>query len=252
MLNLDKIIEKSSFSKREAGIISIIYKYGEANILSLSKDIDLARPSIYQAVDNLLIRKILETKKKGKRIVYIFHKNFDICSLYSNASEQVSKALNLPVKKTSSSDVMPYFSNLNDFLDLALKLKRGEVVYSIETPGDILSLFKDTKKEWLKHWQEAVAREGIVLKGISNPTGLDIFKKNLGNLSDILKKRSGSARFISDIKISTSIVSFKDYLCFFSRQSRKFVVIKDETIAITMQSIIDIIYNMSEYKSLFV
>ncbi|MFA6227461.1 MAG: hypothetical protein WC631_03225 [Candidatus Paceibacterota bacterium] len=251
MQKLDKIIEKASFSKREAEIISVIYKNGHANILSLSKDIGLARPSIYSAVKDLTARRVLSKKKKGKRIVFVINKDFDIRSLYQETSKQISESLNLPVKKNSDSGLMPYFKDLNGFLDLALKLKRGEVIYSIETPEDIDVLLKNTEKEWLKHWQETVARKGIVLKGISSPTGLDIFKKSLGNLSEILKKRSGSARFISDIKIQTSIVSFKDYICFFNRRNKKFVVIKDETIATTMQSIIDFIYNISEYKNLF-
>ncbi|MCC7004883.1 hypothetical protein IT397_03130 [Candidatus Nomurabacteria bacterium] len=254
MLNSQKIINiitSTSFTKREAEAVVYLIKERKLSIFALSRLMKISRPSIYLIINSLLKRKVVSPINFGKRTIYGLHKNFDLGSLYKTSIYEINKIPELNKIKTSDIEILPTFSNLNEFLDLALKLTRGEVVYSIETPEDINDLFSKTSISWLKQWQSKIARKGIVLKGLSNPKGLDVFQKSAKKLFELLSKRSGSARFLEELEVRMSVVSFRDYVCFFSRSKNKFFVIKDSDLSVTIQSILDFVFNLSEYKNIY-
>lgn len=246
------IVSFSSFSRREAEMIAYLLDKKELSISSLSHLMRLARPSIYLIADLLVKRHVIAPRKKGKRVYYGISKHFNLNSLYRTALNETNKILKLSPVKVSDINTTPTFKTLNEFLNLALRLKRGEIIYSVETPEDIAELFSGKYSNWVKRWQTEVAKKGVVLKGMSNPRGLEIFNKTSKNMLDLLSKRSGSARFLNDLEVRTSIVSFGDYLCFFSRKRNDFVVIKDQNIAVTIQSILDFLYSLSEYRDIYI
>lgn len=207
----DKIVK--TLSSRLAGL----------SISELSHAIGLARTSIYNATHILMQKNLV--KKNGFK--------------YTPAHPLLQ--IKSPQEKTPREQIEALMQEL-------LKLKRGEIIYSIESDEEIKELFR-SKKELLD-WQKAVAKKGIVLKGVGSTNALDFFRTMLDPvLQREIKKRSGAARFThSNIKGSCALVSFRDSVIFFSRAKNFFFRIDNPNVAKFTQGIMDSLYNLLEYR----
>lgn len=194
-----------------------------ASITQTAKAIGLARTSIYNAARSLVARKFVV--KDG--FAYVL----------------------------TSAKWKPYVENAKDpkeqikaFMHEMLLLKRGEILYSIESDEEIQELVR-SKKEFL-NWQKAATEKGVVLKGIGTKNALSFFQSMLDdNLTQVIKRRSGSPRLTGGtIQGPCVFVSFRNSIVFFSRRKNFFYRIDDAHVARFSQSIIDLLYNALEYQ----
>lgn len=208
------------FSKTQAKIVSYLNeKDGGSSISEISKNIKLARTSIYSSIEELVKNSVLVKEK------YIY-------SLVGHF--KLDKKLDFDVQ-------------IRSLMKEILSLKKGEIVYSIESKEEIRELFQD--KKWLQKWQETVAQKEIVLKGIGDISSLEEFLTNLDeSIKTKIEKRSGSARFSKEnIKGPCVLVSYLETTVFYSRKKKFFYRIDNKYIAIFIQSILESYYNQSEY-----
>ncbi len=192
------------------------------SVSTISEKVRLARTSIYSALSSLSRKQLVS--RKG--------------FVYSLASQLREKTL----ETTSASE------QIRAFMDELLELKKGEVIYSIESDEEIKELFKTPKE--LMHWQKTIAKKKIVLKGIGTKNAVRILQTMASTeLLKQLGKRSGAARVTSDaIRATCTLVSFRDSVVFFSRKRDFFYRIDDTEVAKFVQSIIDLLYNHLEYQ----
>lgn len=196
-------------------------KHG-ASVSGISQALNLARTSIYRAVDSLAQKK---TITREGFIYALINKRW---RLYNPEDAEAKR-------------------QINKLLQEILCLRRGEILYSIESEEEIKELFE--KKAGLLAWQRAVAEKGIVLKGIGTKRALSVIQ-SLSNqaIKETLKKRSGSARFTeTHFAGSCTLVSFRNSVIFFSRTKNFFYRIDDAHVAKFTQSIVDLLYNFLEY-----
>jgi len=206
----------------------IVQTLGESknalSISAISKHIKLARTSIYNATRSLVKKHLVQ--KKG--FIYSLH-------------EQLSEKL---LENISPSE------QINLLMKELLELKKGEIIYSIESDEEIRALFKTPKE--LMHWQKTVAERGIVLKGIGTKNAARILRTMASKeLMKHIQKRSGAARFTGEhIKAACTLVSFKDSVVFFSRKQSFFYRIDDSEVSKFVQSVIDLLYGHLEYQQI--
>ena len=196
-----------------------------ASISEISRGVDLARTSIYDAAESLIGKKLLT--KDG----------FD----YDLADRKLRK------HKDSRSEAKGQISVL---LKEMLELERGDIIYSIESDEEIEYLLREEKG--LLKWQGAVAEKGIVLKGVGSPRALSLFRSIMDEkLSREIKKRSGSARFTAEgIPGPCILVSFKNSIVFFSRKRNFFYRIDDTYVARFTQNVMESLYLQLQYRPL--
>ncbi|MDO9399509.1 MAG: hypothetical protein Q7T79_02390 [bacterium] len=246
---ISNYLKKASFSNYESKIIEYVVDNGYGSITLFSKYLGVARASIYKLVKILSKRGILNTVKKGKRTFFEMNNDFNLLEIYENVYKKLEKIKKIRLNSKQKNFFLP--KDIHSFLEIALQMKRGEIIYSIETSEDVKFLFED--KEWNLKWQEKASRKGIVLKGIGTIGGVKFFEqgKIIGTLLEILKKRSGSARILpNELNFPLSIVSFKNFTGFFSRSKDILYTIHDENIAKTIQAILDFVYEQSNYKNI--
>lgn len=197
----------------------------KASISKISKGVKLARTSIYNASDSLVKKKIIVKER------------FE----YSLSSSNIAKSQEYDVKR-----------KIENLLREMLLLKKGEIIYSIESDEEIEYLLKI--EAGLPNWQKIVADKGIVLKGIGSSKALSLFRNfQEKESSKEIKRRSGSARFmIEALNGPCTLVSFKNSVIFFSRKNEYFYRIDDSSITHFMQTIIETLYLNLQYKPLFV
>ena len=197
-------------------------KHG-ASISEISRAINLARTSIYSAVNLLVKKKVLVRKGFAYELV-------------DKQWQSYEQKITGPKKQ------------IETLMHEMLQLKEGEIIYSIESDEEIKELFK-SRTDFLS-WQKVVAEKGIVIKGIGTKNALAFFRSMLDdNLSKTIKKRSGSSRLTDDaIAGPCTLVSFKNSTIFFSRGKNFFYRIDDSNVARFSQSIIDLLYNTMEYQ----
>ncbi len=194
------------------------------SVSAISKSVKLARTSIYLAL-NSLVKK------------HLVRKNGFVYSLREQLSEKT-------FKDTSPSD------QIRLLMTELLMLKRGEIIYSIESDEEIKALF-NTPKELLA-WQKTIAKRKIVLKGIGTKNAIRILRTMASTeLMKHMQKRSGAARFTSEnIKSACTLVSFRDSTVFFSRKQNFFYRIDDSEVSKFVQSVIDLLYGHLEYQQI--
>lgn len=192
------------------------------SISELSRKTNLARTSMYHAVYSLLQKNLV----RKHRFKY---------TLAANLTQ-----INTPRESTPREQIKKLMQEL-------LGLKRGEIVYSIESEEEIRELFS-SKKE-LVSWQKEIAKKGVVLKGIGTIHALNTFRTMLDSaLKSEIKKRSGAARFTKEsLGGPCTLVSFRNSVIFFSRTKNFFFRINNQSTAMFTQRIIDILYNLLEY-----
>lgn len=195
------------------------------SISQISRGVDLARTSIYSAV------ALLEKKK------VIVKKGFTYLPLQRN----------LRPRKESGATAK---KQIEDLLQETLTLKRGEVLFSIESDEEIKELLDS--EGGLPAWQKAAADKGIVLKSIGSIQALAYFRTAIDEkLGAEIKRRSGAARFMTDvIPGSCTLVSFRDSVVFFSRKNDLFYRIDNADVAHFTQSIIEFLYMRLQYHKL--
>ncbi len=213
------------FSKTQEKIVNFLYlKKDGASISEIAKGIKLARTSVYNSLEDLIKRKLISSSGFNYMLTnnLISKKVFDL-----NFDHQI----NLLMKEM-------------------LSLKKGEIIYSIESQEEIEELFTD--KKWLKEWQRSIVEKGIVLKGISDKKALQVFRDKLDeNLKHDLRKRGGSARFTDEnIKGPCALVSFRDSVIYYSRNKEIFYRIDNKYVASFTQSILDSYYNNLNYEKI--
>ncbi|AKM78225.1 MAG: hypothetical protein UX49_C0001G0006 [Candidatus Wolfebacteria bacterium GW2011_GWC2_46_275] len=198
-----------------------------ASISQISHAIHLARTSIYNALDSLIDKRI------------VIRKGFD----YTLASEQLKPS------EAQGADARKQIASL---LREMLQLKRGEILYSIESDAEIKELLET--EGGLLEWQKTLADKGIVLKGIGSSKALTLFRSSIDKrLQGEIKRRSGSARFTIDaIPGSCMLVSFRDSIVYFSRKHNYFYRIDNADAALFAQSIIESLYLRLHYHKLIV
>jgi len=206
----------------------VAHALGESNdglsISRISKSIKLARTSVYNATRSLVKKHLVQ--KKG--FIYSLH-------------EQLNKKI---LKEISPSE------QIHLLMGELLALKKGEIIYSIESDEEIRALFKTPKE--LMHWQKTVAERGIVLKGIGTKNAARILRTMASKeLMKHIQKRSGAARFTGEhIKAACTLVSFRDSTVFFSRKQNFFYRIDDSEVSKFVQSVIDLLYSHLEYQQI--
>lgn len=194
-----------------------------ASISEISDALSVSRTSIYNAVSSLMKKDIVS---KNGFCYFLVNTKWRTHNLKESIPKEQIKTL----------------------MTEMLELKKGEIIYSIESDEEIKELFKSSKKELLV-WQKTVAQKEIVLKGIGTKKALTILRPMLDvNLSDVVKKRSGSARFMNEaIKGHCTLVSFRSSVIFFSRTKKFFYRIDDQNISVFIQGIIDSLYDFLQY-----
>lgn len=194
------------------------------SISAISTKVRLARTSIYNAIRSLS-QKHLVTKDG---FTYSLH-------------EQLHKK---SLRTISAPD------QIHALMEELLRLKKGEIIHSIESDEEIRELFKSPREMLL--WQKKIAKRKIVLKGIGTKSALRILKKLASDeFMKHIARRSGAARFTDEhIKASCTLVSFRDSVVFFSRRRKLFYRIDNSEISKFVQSIIDLLYNTLEYQKI--
>lgn len=131
-----------------------------------------------------------------------------------------------------------------------LTLKKGEIIYSIESDEEIRELLGN--REELMRWQKTIAKKKIVLKGIGTNNALRTLRAMASTeLMKHISKRSGAARFTDEnIKGICVLVSFRDSVVFFSRKRSFFYRIDDSEVSKFVQSVIDLLYGYLEYRQI--
>lgn len=210
-------------STEERILQCLISKKSGRSISEISNVIKLSRTSIYNGMGKLIKKNLVS--KKGFSY-FLINKKW---SLYDSEK-------NIPRAK------------IKDVMSEMLRLKKNEIIYSIEPNEEIKELFSSSKKELLI-WQKTVAQKGIILKGIGTKKALTLLRPMLNRgLTEVIKKRSGSARFMNeDIKGSCTLVSFRNSVIFFSRSKDFFYRIDDPNVSIFVQGIIDSLYNFLQH-----
>lgn len=209
----------------EDSIIEALSKNEFSSVSQLSKSIKIARTSIYNSL-NTLVNKKMVAKNNFK---------------YSLIDKELSKY---------ESPILDPITQIKDLMYKILKLKCGDIVYSIESDNEISSLFSD--KGSFLNWQKEVTKNGIVLKGIGSENALKYFKSQLSEeMAETLNQRSGTARFINTaIPGYCTIITFQNQIYFISRSKKYFYSIENEYVAEFMRGIIELIYSFSDYKSI--
>ncbi len=194
-----------------------------SSISHISREIGLARTSIYNAINSLIKKRLV--RKNGFKY-------------------------NLITKLKSEDGDYNEKNKINALLDELLELKKGEIIYSIESDGEIEYLLNE--EGGAVEWQKTIANKGIVLKGIGSTEALKFFKDNKNKeLDNEIKRRSGTARFIEDpLSGYCNIVSFRNSVIFFSRKKNYFYRINNEHVAKFVQIIMESFYLKLEYKAL--
>lgn len=70
MENLEKIIEEVGLNEHEAKIYLTLLKQGQSVISDISKHSGIKRATVYQYIDDLVVRDIIRKTVKGKRTMY--------------------------------------------------------------------------------------------------------------------------------------------------------------------------------------
>lgn len=209
----------------EEKIVQFLKARKNGSIISqISREINLARTSIYNSI-NSLIEKNLVNKSGFRYSLLITELKF----IGKNCNEK---------------------DKINALLKELLELNSGEIIYSIESDEEIRYLLN--KHAGLVEWQKAVVKKGIVLKGIGSMEALRFFKNNKNKeLDSEIRHRSGAARFIEGyIPSSCVVISFRSSVIFFSREKSYFYRINNKYIAKFIQNIIETLYLKLKYKSL--
>jgi len=133
-------------------------------------------------------------------------------------------------------------------LDEITGLKKGEIVYSIESDNEINELFKN-KKEFV-NWQKKIIKNEIILKGIGSKMALKKFRQNLSpEIINDISLRSGSARFTnSQLDGYCNIIVFRDSVVFMSRIKKYFFRIDDRNVSFFMKSLIGVFDDLLDYR----
>ena len=209
----------------EERIVTLLQKYNTLSISEMSKKIAIARTSIYNSLSSLCRKDI------------VVKNNF----LYSLKDGELRK---LDITKENSSE------KIDKLLNELCNLKRGEIIYSIESDAEIRELFNN-KSDFMR-WQKKLVNRGIVLKGIGSINALNYFKNRI-NTDDriIIKKRSGSARFFGEsLDGYCSLVVFRETIVFMSKVKKYFYRIDNYFVSQFFRDIINRVYQNQEYKKL--
>ena len=210
-------------STEESIVVLLLKENKSLSVSDISKGINLARTSIYNALNKMLQKQIV--KKNGFR--------------YSISDKKINKHT---TQKTSTAQ------SIKECLNEITRLKKGEIVYSIESDGEINELFKD-KRDFID-WQKKVSQRGIVFKGIGSKIALQKFRINLNEeMIKNIKSRSGSARFTDKpLEGYCNIILFRDSIIFASRVKDYFFRIDDNNISDFMKNIVYLFDDLLEYK----
>ncbi len=155
-------LKRASFSDHESKIIEYIIGNGYGSITSFSRYLGVARASVYKLTALLFKRGVLSSRKKGRRTIFEISNDFNLLEIYKDAYEKLERTEKIRSSSKQKRFLLP--KDIHSFLEIALRMKRGEVLYSIETPEDIKLLFED--RGWNLKWQKTASRKGIVLKGV--------------------------------------------------------------------------------------
>lgn len=193
-----------------------------ASVSAIGTEIDLARTSIYAALRTLMHKKLVSRTGFCYRLV---DRN-----LVQHASEQVKPT-----------------EQIRAIMGEILHLKRGAIVYSIESDEEIAVLFASRTE--LLDWQKKVARRGVVFKGIGSKQALATMRTLMdANLAHAIRSRSGSARITGEsLKGPCTLISFDSSVIFFSRTNELFYRINDATVARFTQGVMEVLYELLEY-----
>ena len=132
----------------EEKVVSFLkFKKKKASISEISEGLKLARTSIYNAIFSLMRKNVIQKEK------------FE----YTLISNSLVKSDTYDAKK-----------KIEDLLVEMLGLRKGDIIYSIESDEEIEYLLKNEKG--LPKWQKAIADRGIVLKGIGSAKALALFR----------------------------------------------------------------------------
>ncbi|MEI8339523.1 MAG: hypothetical protein WCF94_02565 [bacterium] len=204
----------------------LILKKSGVTISKISREIGLARTSIYLGVSSLVKKKIISKVDKFKYGIS-----------------------DLSLSRYQSTVVDPQ-DKINSLLDELTKLGKGDVVYSIESDEEIKELFYN--KKGLIEWQKKIAKNGVVLKGVGSNFALNIARSKFDDsLKQEIKNRGGSSRFVEGkLPGSGVLISFKSSVIIFSRVEKTFYRIDNRNLALFFQNVIGIFYESCKYHQL--
>jgi predicted transcriptional regulator len=210
--------------KTEGFIVDTLSQKGEGlSVTKISESIKLARTSIYNSLEKLIGNKIIE--KRG----FLY-------SLIDDKMKKYEPALTDPIKAIA------------DCMNEITLLKKGDVIYSIESDNEISELFKN-RKDFL-NWQRKVVKRGIIFKGVGSNQALDSFRLKLDDgLVKIINERSGSSRFTdSPLHGHCTIVVFENSVVFFSRVKKYFYRIDDEYVSGFIKTIVGVFDDVLKFE----
>ncbi len=208
----------------EEKVFNLLQKNKQLSVSEISRILNIARTSIYNSLDTLMKKNIII-------------KDEFFYSLCSNSYSKHDFKQDNPLVA------------INKFFEELLNLKKGEIIYSIETDEEIKSIFNN--RNTFLNWQKKISEKSIILKGVGSLRALHHFRQTLSNKeNEVIKTRSGSARFFNQPLLgSCTIVTFKDSVVFLSRSKRFFYRIDNQYIAFFLKDIIGRIYTGLEYKA---
>ena len=209
----------------EERIFGLLQKSKQLSVSEISKKLNIARTSIYNSLGSLIKKNI------------IIKDNF-LYSLRDNSYSKHEFIQNNPLIAIDS------------FFDELLSLKKGDIIYSIETDEEIKFLFNNRNS--FLNWQKKISAKEVILKGIGSLSALQYFKQALSNdENSVIKTRSGSARFIDEpLSGSCTLVIIKDSVVFLSRSKRFFNRIDNHYIAGFLKDVVDRIYTELDYRTI--
>ncbi|MEI7513463.1 MAG: hypothetical protein WCJ74_02480 [bacterium] len=222
--NTNHINEFLILDKTEGLIVNTLSQKGEGlSVSKISESIKLARTSIYNSLDRLMENNVI--KKRG--FLYF---------LQDGKMKKYEPAMTDPIRAIA------------DCMNEIALLKKGEVVYSIESDNEIGELFKN--RQDLLNWHKKVVKRGIIFKGIGSGQALNSFRLRLGeSLSELINQRSGSARFTdSPLHGHCTIVVFENSAVFFSRSKKYFHRIDDEYVSRFIKTIIGVFDDVLKFE----
>lgn len=208
----------------EERIFELLQKNKQLSVSEISRILNIARTSIYNSIGTLIKKNIII-------------KDDFFYSLCSNSYSKHDFKQDNPLVA------------INKFFEELLNLKKGEIIYSIETDEEIKSLFNNRNN--FLNWQKKISEKAIILKGVGSLNALQYFKQTLSNNeNEVIKTRSGSARFFDEPLLgSCTLVMVKDSVVFLSRAKKFFYRIDNQYIACFLKEIIDRIYTELEYRT---
>lgn len=249
-------LRQLGLSDKEISIYTSLLRYGKLNVSELAKKTRIKRTGLYYVLPNLLDKGLIKKTIKGKRLYYsISDPNDFIEKLHTNTSNLKKELSEFKIEKDTSveCEVLIGKQQMSRAINSILKLKKGDIVYSIEGSPYFHAMI-GSYIGTAKHWQRICTEKGIVLKGVGTKDALKILMENTPkNLLKYMTNRSVSPRIFEDSELpnfNISLIAYANVTIIFLLQNDTAISIKNKTVSDSFKSLIDFIYLRGQHVNL--